>query len=332
MSRPSGPNHTPWVALLFALLGLAWCGYVAFPTGNPDFCLSSGCTLFKDVRIRGISLWWVGGAYFFLLAILCLRGKIALAWNLGRFGLTADALLLIIMFFAAPCRDCLVVAALLGLSFCALRPAHHAWFSGHPGCPILLSFWFGLFLGNVILAATEAIPPYIIASRENRPVRIYFSPSCSACRDALLAYGKNAALYPVAERPGDMDAIQRLEALLAADVPMDAALRRSLVSTEPVPRHDPASRAFLYMRLLNNRVAVLKQGFTALPLIQINGMPRKTISSPPVSPPPAPKTLEMGGHTPRGPQIPVPESVDSELPWDTGTFASCSQNATAPCP
>ena len=329
MSRPSSPAHTPWAALFFVLLGLVWCGYIAFPIGNPSPCLSSGCTLFKDARIQGVSLWWVGGAYFFILAIICLRGKINLARRLSHFGLAADALLLIVMFFTAPCRDCLVVAALLGLSFCALRPAHQAWFSGHPASSILLPFWFGLFLGNAILAADEALPPYTVTPMENTVVRIYFSPSCNACRDALLAYGQNAALFPVAERPGDMEAIQRLEALLASGIPMAAALPRSLDPGEPLPARDLVSKAILYARLLNNRAEILKQGFTALPLIQINGMPRK--SPPPQSSVPL-HDPKIGGHTPRGSQALVPEPAEVELPWDTTDLASCTQNATEPCP
>lgn len=330
MSRPSGPVRTPWAALLFALMGLAWCGYISFPTGNPAPCLSSGCALFKDARIQGISLWWVGGAYFFILAVICLRGKIRLAWNLGRFGLAADALLLIVMFFIAPCRDCLIVAALLGLFFCALAPAHSAWFSGQPGSSPLLPLWFGLFLGNAILAANEALPPYTISPAENTAVRVYFSPSCSACRDALLTYGQNAALFPVAERPNDVEAIQRLEFLLASGVPMAAALPRSLDPSEPVPARSPSDKAFLRVQLLRNRAEVFKQGFSALPLIQINGMPRKT--STPVPPVPDPSAgLEFGGHTPRGSRSALPSPADAELPWDTSDLASCAQNATAPC-
>ena len=65
MSIHSRSVNIPWLAFFFAILGLAWCGYVAFPTASPAPCASSGCMLFQDMRFLGVSLWWVGGGYFF---------------------------------------------------------------------------------------------------------------------------------------------------------------------------------------------------------------------------------------------------------------------------
>ena len=274
MSIRTRSNATPWAALLFALLGLAWCGYVAFPTGNPAPCATSGCALFRDSRIAGISLWWVGGAYFFLLAIVCLRGNRPLARLMAMVALFLDSVLLVVMFFTAPCFDCLVVAVFLGLTYYHLRSAGDGgWFVTPQSPSLLLPIWFGLLLGNAVLAINEQLPLTSMGNSRSADVRIFFSPSCKACRAAILASGNAAALYPVEEKDGDIDSIIRLGALLKANVPMREALPRSIDPNEPVPHLPFYERMLLSVQLVRNKAVVLRQGFRALPMIQINGMP-----------------------------------------------------------
>ena len=274
MSIRTRSNATPWAALLFALLGLAWCGYVAFPTGNPAPCATSGCALFRDSRIAGISLWWVGGAYFFLLAIVCLRGNRPLARLMAMVALFLDSVLLVVMFFTAPCFDCLVVAVFLGLTYYHLRSAGDGgWFVTPQSPSLLLPIWFGLLLGNAVLAINEQLPLTSMGNSRSADVRNFFSPSCKACRAAILASGNAAALYPVEEKDGDIDSIIRLGALLKANVPLREALPRSIDPNEPMPHLPFYERMLLSVQLVRNKAVVLRQGFRALPMIQINGMP-----------------------------------------------------------
>ncbi len=273
MSMNSRSAPIPWGAFFFALLGLMWCGYIAFPTGTPSPCTTSGCALFRDSRIAGISLWWVGGAYFFLLAIVCLRANRRLAHLMAKTALALDCLLLLLMFVTAPCRDCLIVAAFFCLTFFCLRPSAGGWFLEEPRLSLLLPLWLGLFLGNVAVAAEEQVPLWAMANPEQSQVRIFFAPSCPACREALVAYGDTAALYPVEERPGDLEAVIRLNSLLRAGVPMRAALKRSLSPEEPLPSTSAVDLLLLNVHMLRNKASVLRQGFSALPLIQVNGMP-----------------------------------------------------------
>lgn len=267
-----------WSTLFFALLGLIWCGYIAFPTANPAPCASSGCALFRDSRLAGISLWWIGGAYFFLLAVLCLRGNRAAARLMAMLALLADAALLVVMFLTAPCFDCLVVAALMGCCYYSLRqqPETSGMFKVEASHSLLLPVWFGLFLGNAVLAVNERLPLYALGNTRSSEVRIYFSPSCSACREALLALGNTASLLPVEEQEGDFEAILRLRELLKTGTPLREALARSLNEAEPVPSVPVAERALLAVQLVRNKAALLRQGFRAVPLIQINGMPGYT--------------------------------------------------------
>ncbi len=341
MPVQSRPSPTPWGALIFALLGLAWCGYIAFPLNPTVSCASSGCELFRDMRIAGISLWWVGGAYFFLFSIICLRGMTWIAWPMARIALTIDALLLVAMYFTAPCRDCLVVALFFALTFYMLhrfsmRMAQQEWFSGEKSqAGILLPLWIGLFLGNVILAGNEYVPTYTLGVSDNAAIRIYFSPSCPACRDALVAYGKNSLLYPVVERPGDLESIRRLKQQLTEKKSMQDALEYSLDAANALPHLSLWEEFFLNLQLLRNKATVLKQGFNALPLIQINGMPRQT---PPQAAPksreqdlsPQDVVPEIGAHTPRGTRT-APVTSSAPLPWEMNDLASCGKSPE-PCP
>lgn len=295
----------PWTTLFFALLGLAWCGYVAFPTTVPPPCVTSGCALFRDSKIAGVSLWWVGGAYFFLLAVICLRGNHALARMLAGVALFLDAILLMIMLLTAPCFDCLVVAVLMGLCYYLLRCSAHTdgWFigSGHPRS-LLLPVWFGLLLGNAALAVDEQIPLYNIGAPQAKELSVYFSPSCPACRDALLAFGQTAALYPVEESGEDLASIIKLEALLNAGIPMEDALRRCLDRDEPEPVLHVYARTLLQAQLLRNKAALMRQGFRALPLIRINGMPGGSPNT----------SLERSAPTPRPPAAPPRAGEDAQ--------------------
>lgn len=276
MSMFSRSRAIPCTALFFTLSGLVWCGYVAFPTTSSAPCVTSGCALLQDVRFFGLSLWWVGGAYFFLLALICLRGNRRLARSLAAAALLADSFLLLLMFLTGPCFDCLVVAFFFGMVYWTLRDeGNTGMFTGaRRRSSLLLPLWLGLFLGNVVLAAEERLPRQVLGNAGAADtIRVYFSPSCKACREALLLLGDSAALYPVEEKQGDMDAIIRLARLLEDQVPMEKALAESIDPDRPVPSLSFYERTLLRVQLLRNKTMVLRQGFRALPLIQINGMP-----------------------------------------------------------
>ena len=351
MSAQSRSFSIPWWGVLFALGGLAWCAWMAFPTGHPSPCQTSGCSLFSDGRVGGISLWWVGGACFFLLSLLCLRGMRRAAFALASLAVLLDAFLLIVMFFTAPCLNCLIVAAFFGLTCWALRPTQEGWFVGTPGQLILLPIWFGLLLANLASVGNEALPRWALANAENTTMRLYFAPSCKYCREALLAWGHTAALYPVAETEDDPDAIRKLEALLLQKVPMAEALERCRDPKEPLPAIGPFERGLLSVRLLRNRAAVLKQGFTALPLIEINGMPslpKATGHTPNASPPGQPTEsatappsggdlpLEPGstngGYSPRSTDGGASRNQDAPLPWEVDSLGQCGRDTAVPCP
>jgi hypothetical protein len=232
-----------------------------------------------------------------------------------------------------------------------LRPTQEGWFVGTPGQLILLPIWFGLLLANLASVGNEALPRWALANAENTTMRLYFAPSCKYCREALLAWGHTAALYPVAETEDDPDAIRKLEALLLQKVPMAEALERCRDPKEPLPAIGPFERGLLSVRLLRNRAAVLKQGFTALPLIEINGMPslpKATGHTPNASPPGQPTEsatappsggdlpLEPGstngGFSPRSTDGGASRNQDAPLPWEVDSLGQCGRDTAVPCP
>ena len=339
----SGYSYTPPVprlTLLFALLGLAWCFYISFPENASVPCATSGCELFRDSKIGGVSLWWVGGAFFFVLSAICLRGRSFLAAKLLALAIFLDAILLIIMFFTAPCLDCLVVAACLGLCLLCLQLPHSEFIPPKKGHPFLLAVWFGLFLANAVLAANENIPAYTMGDAQTTEVRLYFSPSCPACREAVASLAGKAALYPVEEKPGDFEAVLRFEVLLQGNkLTYEEALNKSLDPRMPVPEISLARQLELRVQMLRNKAAVFGQGFRALPLIVINGMPGfgqaerdKPIGQKPAAEADDPLSLETDS-------LRVPESTTGnhgiesipDFLNNTGNLGQCSQRSAIPC-
>lgn len=336
-----GTGHTPSfprLPLVFALLGLLWCIYMSLPSGIAAPCATSGCALFRDSKIAGISLWWAGGFFFLLLAALCVLGRKTLAWRLLQLGIFLDAILLIVMFFTAPCFDCLVVAACMGLALFCITWGGARQKSDNTGqqrftLPALLPIWFGLFIANSVLAANEMLPHYVMGNTDATQVRLYFSPSCPACRDAVVSLKSTASLYPVEEKEGDFEAILRFESYLKDDsLSYKEKLDKSLNPDNPVPQLSLLRHLELRIQLLRNKAAVMRQGFRALPLIQINGMPQ--LRSPVRILDQALPTGNAKEKNSRPAGAPTPIEERNGLPdflEGVGDLGQCPQDSEVPC-
>jgi hypothetical protein len=271
------------------------------------------------------------------MAVLCLRGKRVPARLLAMSALAADTVLMFIMFLTATCFDCLVAAAFIGLIYYSLRGEPDGWFLMPSGPSLLLPVWFGLFIGNGILAADEMLPRHVLGNG-NAEVSIFFSPSCPACREALVSFGSVAALYPVEEKPEDAERIIKFGAFLHDGLPVVEALERSMDPDTAVPEASMFKRVLLSVQLLRNKTALLRQGFRALPLIRINGMPGFGAT-------PLEKRggrsgsdgrLEARPHPAPGRETTPPPGQDERLQpdflQDTDNFGKCGGEATEPCP
>jgi hypothetical protein len=287
----------------------------------------------------------VGGAYFFLTALLALRGKRIASRLLAVSALAVDSVLLFIMFFTAPCFDCLVAAVFIGLVYYSLRGEPDGWFLMPSGPSLLLPVWFGLFLGNSVLAADEMLPRHILGDK-NAEVSIFFSPSCPACRAALASIGSAAALYPVAEEPGDIDRIIKFASFLRDGLSAGDAAERSMDPEQSAPEYSLFSRIVLTVQLLRNKSALLRQGVRSVPLIRISGMPgfgstslekRNGRSEEERRPPAAAAAGRDGTAAPPAPMPapPPPQEYDGRLQpdflRDLDNIGKCGGDAAEPC-
>lgn len=262
--------------LLGSIAGMVFSIWAARSTA-PIECVTSGCTLFNDFTIAGVSLWWIGSGAFLLLAICAIFGRRSLGLVLAGLCLLGDIGLLTLMAFTAQCTNCLVVATLMAATFWAFRSAaadphkqgSRSW---------LLFVWTLLFFSNLIGVANERMTPWIIHGKVDAPIRLYFSPSCPACRDAIIAFTpseESVAFLPVAESPEDLNAIAVMQYQLAEGNSFFLSFRRATeASPRPVVVLSNSERLKLEFKLLRNKVRVIAAGSDKLPLIQMQGMPQ----------------------------------------------------------
>ena len=320
MGVKSKSVNVPWPAFITAILGLVWCAYLAFPSSTAENCLSDGCTVFQNFKIFGLSLWWVGVGFFFILSILCLQGKQIFAWWLARLALAIDAFLLFIMLFFTPCANCLIVAVFLAVCLLLTRPNSTAWVKAPPAPAILLSIWFGLFIANTGLLANSYIPLWSVQKHESAKVEIFFSPTCPSCKKALQAFEDGATFYPVTENTEDIVTIYRLRVLLEQGFKISEALEKSLDKSLILPQPNQLELGVLNILLMRNKVALLERNDGSVPVIQINGMPaawdNKIFSPSQLQRSPAPSFNQ----------------ANEPLFFDANDIGSCTQTSETPCP
>ena len=272
----------PWTSVLVALAGAGYCALQAGPARYGIPCSSSGCALFRDAALWGISLWWVGCGAFLFIALLCLRRLRSLALFFTGFGLLLDCVFLAIMAATAPCVSCLGAALFFGLLYYALRRAEPF---GHTAntTSVLLLLWLVLFCAVGIAAANEHMGGWALYGATNAPERrVYFSPSCPACREAVAAFAATAAFYPVAERDADVAVIAAMQRALASGAGIQEAL--AFGRENPAQQIGARELLLLHVCLWRNKGEVLRQGFTKLPLLLVNGMPQPMTPQPDAQP------------------------------------------------
>ncbi len=187
----------------------------------------------------------------------------------------------------------------------------------------LMIIWSGFCLAALALAATESMGSWQLAGPQNADRRIYFSPSCPACRDAVTAFANSAAFIPVAEKDSDNavvyamhQAIEKGSTLVEA---LEAVMRATENGTLPEPPFPDA--VTIRLKLLRNKVEVLRLGVDTLPLILIKGMPR---TPPPDNGAGTGRTASpYGGGVSRN-----PASLPPEL---TAPVDSCGDSNREPC-
>lgn len=272
----------PSAAAAASLAGLLFCLWVFF-TGGRALCLTDGCTLFQDFRLAGISLWQAGIVLFSVLLALALLRLSRAAHVLAALALAADAVLLGIMLFTAPCVNCLIVGSLIAVTYVAFRSAVLPPRSERSTLATLWIVLLVIDLGGVVRDLADPWTPLPVQNESS--VQVYFSPSCPACR-TLLAHEEelaNAAWYPVPEDARDIWIIADMTERLKNGMPLAqaAAEARKAVPEAEAFENDASFRLgllkpsmlLLQFRLWRNHAHVLAAGSDRLPFVEFKGLP-----------------------------------------------------------
>lgn len=300
------------VPLLLALLGAAFCAWSA--SGNAlNLCFTAGCSLYQDVTIAGISLWWVGVAAFCFLGFLAIIGRPWLGIIVSGLFLFIDVLLLLLMMLTAPCVGCLGAALLFALCYMAFRQTALRR-DVRMGRSWLAYAWVILFIVNVGAVVRAETGTWSILGPHDATVRVYFSPSCKACRETVHALSGrvHVAFYPVAENEADVLTIHAMKLAIDKGASIYDALSVKSTSLQGIMAHCAPDVLILRLRLLYNKAHVLSAGSQRLPFVEYQGMPSG------LAPKPAART---------NPSAPA---QDAALPVDGNIAGSCG--GVTPCP
>lgn len=328
--------------LLLALLGVAFCAWSA--SGNAlNLCVTSGCSLFQDLTVGGVSMWWVGVAGFAALAFLAISGRPRLGLLGAGFTLVLDACLLVLMLLTAPCAGCLVAGFLFAATYAAFR---HTVPRRDPrlGRSALLTVWTVLCIINIASILRTELGTWPMYGSDDAATHMYFSPSCSACREGIAALsGKaNVAFFPLHEDEKDIVTIALMVKALERGDNMQTALTKALTMDSGDSGISAYSFSMLRLRfrLLCNKAHVFSAGGQVVPYFEFRGLPAalvgKSVEPPKVRPNAAGSASPAGtGVSGAGAPAYPPmngASPDYALPLDTGVAGSCGGVNAPPCP
>ena len=298
------------LAVIFSLAGLAFCLVAALGLAE-HLCATSGCALYADWTLWGLSLWWWGVGGFALLAVTALVSPPA-ALALGGAAVLADAALLAVMAFMAPCLNCLIAGAVFFLVWCCLVLAVRP----RGSVAVLAVLWLVALSPNLVALAGDGGGWAIYGNAENAATRVYFSPSCPACRRAVFTLGalspSGVAYIPVSEAPQDVDRLMALHQDILAGMPFLDAFRRA-VAPDFQPGDQGFWRRLRYRALLAYNHAVFRRmGGRAVPYIASVGLRPLPGLAPglalPVPPPgePRPQPAPQAAPEPEAPPATAP--------------------------
>ncbi len=316
-----------------ALFGIIFCVWSAF--GNDvNFCVTTGCTLYQDFTIAGISLWWFGTASFTILAGCSLLGQAGAGKKLAALFLFGDICLLLLMAVTAPCVSCLVAALLFALCYFLFRRSDFFARSQKqpavPGRSMLLLVWTLLFFINIGQVARSQLDVWpILDESGDAHMRMFFSPSCKYCIEGInvLSGNVNTAFYPVAENDADIFRLAKIKEFLDQGMSLAEAMGQSedveagsfLSSLRP-------EFLLLRLRLLINKAHIFGAGSSGVPFFEICGLPPSVQA----------KVEERGrkpafrATDPNGRYSGSQNPPDERLPMELGDFGQCG--GAEPCP
>jgi hypothetical protein len=286
MSRTTaGPRWCRPAMQCFCLLGSLFCLANAF--GADLLCVTQGCRIYQGYGLFGIPFYILGaGGFLALLAVVSFRILQPLLALALFAALALDTLFLIYQYLFWPCASCMVVALLMGavagLGLLGMPSLRKPWLLGSG------IVWLTFFLVVGLATIKEvAFRPWAMWGSPTAPVKVYFSPNCPACREAVeqlleVAEPAAVALYPVAKSAADLAPLGRALETLASGKP--DTLRASLAemfAAVPIDRtaETPTKLGWrVRWGLWSNKMMLARMGSAEVPKIiapgPIQGRPR----------------------------------------------------------
>lgn len=325
MTKPHAPLAGPLIA---ALVAVAFCAWTA--QGNEvNICVTTGCALYHDASIGGLSLWWLGALAFAALAICAGIGAAATGRFLAALFLACDICLLALMMVTAPCVSCLVVALLFAISYWLFRRRSPAPKRQNPAQPLrpspLLWIWLVLFIVNLgqVARSQADVWPMLDESGEAH-LRMFFSPSCAICVEGVNALSGNVAtaFYPVAESDADVARIARMMALISEGESIAEALAASKdAKFDGLWQAWNPGALYLRFRLLRNKAHIFAQGSQGVPFFERKGLPPDLIAK---------RSQPQARLEPARPALAPVQGGDPNLPQELLEGGQCG--GVVPCP
>lgn len=254
------------------MLGIDICAWaLVAPETLP--CPTLGCTLSQGI-FESTFLWWIGLSVFAFIGLCEWSKKRKPCPKILALALILDCPLLVLMLIGTPCVPCLIIATLLFLLYllCAYQVQYNK---------IVLCVWSMLYIAVIGLLINDIIKPYSLNTIQSPIARIYFSPSCSACRKLILGTPSKEALRiewcPVAETSEDIYIIDLMYQSMQKNNDIHTALSESHNTSMENQKKENSltyifSHFYLYLRLWINASHVLSGGRNALPFIESYGI------------------------------------------------------------
>ncbi len=274
-------SMVPVLGLILSIIGLVYVLVMSVNAGREALCLTSGCTVVSDFKIFGISPWWAAALIFAAITVMCVLRMRLFAKVLASAFLFGDCIFLIIMFFIAPCTNCLGAALIIFATWAALRLDRGTFVMPRRILAGTLGgLWAVLFILNLGYAISELPPTWGLQAQNGaeKKISIFFSPSCPACREAVNAFSDNAVFYPVAENEADYAAIadmtKHMQEGLSPSAALDATLAAQAGGDYIPPDLSLWQHADIKMKVMRNQAQVLRMGGDVLPVIVFKGLPQ----------------------------------------------------------
>ncbi|MDR2745542.1 MAG: hypothetical protein LBB66_10185, partial [Desulfovibrio sp.] len=189
----------------------------------------------------------------------------------------------------------------------------------------LLWMWLALFtinVGSVARSQTGIWP--IIETGGEVTTRLFFSPSCSSCREAvgILSGHVDVAFYPLGENETDLYKIVKMRKLLDTGASVADALAQAQEVQIPagLSAYTP-DLLLLRFKMLRNKAHVYAAGSQVVPFFEYQGLPAMLKPKKPSASAPLPSQQGQA-------QNALPVSASEKLPLSPLVEGRCTAGAS----